>query len=138
MMSSQTKCYEESQDNSHIDEELDYYDVLTDIIELNYHGQFKVVLFHGDWVDPTKGKGVMKDNLGFTLISFNNLINIEKKLIHEPFIFLSQVLNGMLQSKQELRMLLQNLMRWKMRVVINVSLLVFNSWMPILLKMVLQ
>ena len=47
-------------------EDIIYYDLLTDIIELNYYDRFKVILFKCDLVDVTRGRGLKQDALGLT------------------------------------------------------------------------
>lgn len=86
---SKTRTYSQEQRNSS-DVDTDYYRILTDIIELDYHNKFKVVLFRGDWADPTEGKGTVTDDLGFKLVNFTKLIHTGKELVHEPFVFPSQ------------------------------------------------
>lgn len=67
---------------------VDYYGVLTDIIELSYNAGRRIVLFKGDWVDNLLGGGGIKtDQYGFTLVNFNQLLPS-----NDPFILASQVL----------------------------------------------
>ena len=49
--------------------ELGYYGKLVDIIELNYHGQFTIVLFKCKWVNTNRG--VRKYSLQFTSVNFS-------------------------------------------------------------------
>ena len=51
---------------SNSDEDVVYYGILQDIIELNYFERFKVVLFKCNWVDVEWVKGVKKDTFGYT------------------------------------------------------------------------
>nr|CAD1829256.1 unnamed protein product [Ananas comosus var. bracteatus] len=67
-----------------------YYGVLTDIIELDYYGSFKVVLFRCDWADITSQKGLKKDTNGCTLVNFSKLIHTGQLLKDDPFVFSSQ------------------------------------------------
>ncbi|XP_020098574.1 uncharacterized protein LOC109717295 isoform X1 [Ananas comosus] len=67
-----------------------YYGVLTDIIELDYYGSFKVVLFRCDWADITSQKGLKKDTNGCTLVNFSKLIHTGRLLKDDPFVFSSQ------------------------------------------------
>lgn len=67
-----------------------YYGVLTDIIELDYYGSFKVVLFRCDWADITSQKGSKKDTNGCTLVNFSKLIHTGQLLKDDPFVFSSQ------------------------------------------------
>jgi len=51
---------------------LDYFGVLTDIIELGYSSGNNVVLFRCDWWDVySKGRGYRKDKYGFIPINSN-------------------------------------------------------------------
>ena len=64
---------------------LEYYGKLIDIIKLNYHGWFNVVLFQCKWVNANRG--VRKDPLQFTPINFSRLIHIGE---NDPCILASQ------------------------------------------------
>lgn len=76
-----TSSYCSIRDENPILSELDYYGVLTEIIELRY-GDHGVVLFDCDWV--SKGKRLKQDSDGFTLANFINVRRHE-----EPFILSS-------------------------------------------------
>ncbi|XP_024190647.1 uncharacterized protein LOC112194661 [Rosa chinensis] len=53
----------------------DYYGVLTDIIELDYHHGRKVLLFDCDWADNRVRNRVVKmDEYGFILVNFDHLL----------------------------------------------------------------
>ncbi|XP_058111729.1 uncharacterized protein LOC131255051 [Magnolia sinica] len=72
--------------------DVDYYDVLIDIIELDYCGSKKVVLFRCDWVDVrTQGRGIKKDEFGFTLVNFKQLWHTGRNLYDEPYVLVTQV-----------------------------------------------
>jgi len=66
---------------------LDYFGILTDIIELIYSGGNNVILFKCDWSDVySKGRGYKEDNNRFILI------NSKRKLkTNEPYVLASQV-----------------------------------------------
>ena len=50
--------------------DVDYYGVVTDIIELDYHNGRKVILFDCDWFDvKSKSFRTKKDEFGFTLVN---------------------------------------------------------------------
>ncbi|KAK9287534.1 hypothetical protein L1049_015955 [Liquidambar formosana] len=66
------------------DEDVTYYGKLIDIIELNYYGTRKVVLFQCDWVQD---RAVKKDRYGFTFVNFNRRL-----VTKEPYVLASQVL----------------------------------------------
>ena len=75
---------------SSLGDEVLYYGVLNDIIELNYYENFRVMLFKCHWVNVEKGKGMKKDSLGFTLVNLSKLIHTGVNINDEPFIFASQ------------------------------------------------
>lgn len=68
--------------------EVNYYGALTDIIQLNYSGRFKMVLFKCDWIDINRG--CKKDKFGFTLVNFSHLAHSGTNLVHDPFVLASQ------------------------------------------------
>ena len=68
--------------------ELGYYGKLVDIIELNYHGLFTVVLFKCKWVNTNRG--IRKDPLQFTSVNFSRLIHTGEREEHDPYILASQ------------------------------------------------
>ena len=72
--------------NSVIDEgdNIAYYGILTEIIELIYPERRSVILFECDWVDPVRG--IKQDEYGFTL---GNLKSHWRK--NEPYVLASQV-----------------------------------------------
>lgn len=90
MVLSKTRNYGKNKRNC-VEKDVEYYGVLTDIIELDYHNQFKAVLFRGDWADPTEGIGVKKDDYGFRLVNFSHLTHTGQNIAHEPFVLSSQV-----------------------------------------------
>jgi hypothetical protein len=70
---------------------VNYYGRIRDIIELNYYGCFKVILFKCDWVDVHHSMGMKQDEFGFTLVNFSRLIHTGEKVDDDPFVFSSQV-----------------------------------------------
>ena len=62
---------------------MDYYGILTDVVELDYSYGHRVVLFDCQWV--SKGNRLKTDVDGFTLANFSNVIRH-----NEPFILASQ------------------------------------------------
>ena len=63
-----------------------YYSVLTDIVELYYLSGNRVILFKCDWWDVINiGKGIKKDEYGFTCLNFERTI-----CTYEPFVLSSQ------------------------------------------------
>ena len=90
MVVAKTQSYASSSDSRPVLGDVTYYGALTDIIELNYYDEFKIVLFRCDWVDVTHGRGITQDVQGFTLISFAHLIHTGDHILDEPFVFASQ------------------------------------------------
>ena len=63
-----------------------YYGVLTDIVELHYLSGNRVILFKCDmWDEINIGKGIKKDEYGFTCLNFERTI-----CTNEPFVLASQ------------------------------------------------
>ncbi|GJR40442.1 hypothetical protein Tco_1216126 [Tanacetum coccineum] len=68
-----------------------YYGKLSNIIELEYFGGYKVVLFHCDWVDIRPSRGLKKDRYGCPLVNFSRpLIHMGVRLQDDHFIISSQ------------------------------------------------
>ncbi|OMO86779.1 hypothetical protein CCACVL1_09462 [Corchorus capsularis] len=64
---------------------LDYFGVLTDIIQLYYQGQNTVILFKADWWDVHHKSGFKIDKFGFPMV------NVTRKLkTNEPYVLASQ------------------------------------------------
>ncbi|XP_016462588.2 uncharacterized protein LOC107785733 [Nicotiana tabacum] len=64
-----------SKDKTPVDANLTYYGRIIDIVELDYYGHFKVVLFKCDWYE------VEEDIYGFTYVFFNKKCYQEEPLI---------------------------------------------------------
>lgn len=79
-----TTSFSSARDNNPISGDVTYYGILNDIIELEYPGSNKIVLFKCDWV--AEGKRKKHDEHGFTLVNFTGL-----REHNEPFVFASQV-----------------------------------------------
>lgn len=62
-----TSSYSSSSDRNPILGNVAYYGRLVDIIRLKYLGGYSVLLFKCEWFDATIGRGVRKDEHGFTL-----------------------------------------------------------------------
>ena len=72
-------------------EDQNYYGQLTDIIELEYFLDRKVVLFRCDWVDMRPLRGIKKDKYGFPLVNFSRpFVHTGESLKDDPFIIASQ------------------------------------------------
>ena len=76
---------------SDFEDNIIYYGVIKEMIELNHFEHFRIVLFKFDWFDTKQGRGVKKDALGFKLVNFSKLIHTGTNLLDEPFVFASQV-----------------------------------------------
>lgn len=68
---------------------VNYYGRLTDIVQLNYSGKLRVVLFKCDWVDIDKG--CKTDEFGIKLVNFSHLTHKGDNLLDDPFVLASQV-----------------------------------------------
>lgn len=72
------------------DDNIDYYGVLTEIIELQYLGGNRVVLFRCKWWDVfDKVRGMKEDEYGFVSVNCNKQLKID-----EPFILASQAIQA--------------------------------------------
>ena len=89
MLKATTESYASVRDINPISGDVNYYGVLTDIIELYYTKAYRHVLFKCDWVDFNRGL-IKHDDFGFTLVNFNHLLYRRQQLIDEPFILASQ------------------------------------------------
>lgn len=70
-----TDCYARASDRNPRTDMVDYYGVLKDIIELDYHNGRNVVLFDCDWIKAgTRRTGLKTDQYGFVLVDFNHLL----------------------------------------------------------------
>ena len=74
--------YQEADDKS-------YFGKINDVIELDYHSEYKKVLFPCDWVN-VNSRGLKKDKKGFTLLNFSHKIHEGAVLKDDPYIFASQ------------------------------------------------
>nr|XP_009784483.1 PREDICTED: uncharacterized protein LOC104232894 isoform X2 [Nicotiana sylvestris] len=76
----QTTSFASSKDKNPVEANLTYYGRIVDIVELDYYGHFRVVLFKCDWYE------VEEDIYGLTYVYFN-----KKCYQNEPFVPASQV-----------------------------------------------
>ena len=67
-----------------------YHGKITDIIELDYFFEWKVVLFCCDWMDVNSSWGRKEDKRGFTLLNFSYKIHKRITLKDDPYILSSQ------------------------------------------------
>jgi hypothetical protein len=77
--SSTTRFRSENDENPEV-ENVTYYGVLKDILEVDYFGHSKFVLFKCDWFHSKK------DNFGLVLVDFGKMI-----YENDPFVFAAQV-----------------------------------------------
>jgi hypothetical protein len=82
------ESYASSRDRRPVHGVINYYGKLNDIIELNYSGQIRVVLFKCDWVDINRGCKI--DN-GVTLVNFSYKAYTGTSLADDPYVLASQV-----------------------------------------------
>jgi len=68
-----------------------YYDKLTQIIKVTYYDLTRYVLFKCDWADIQPNKGYKKDQYGFDLVNFKNLIHMGARITDDPFVLPNQV-----------------------------------------------
>ncbi|XP_073362524.1 uncharacterized protein [Aegilops tauschii subsp. strangulata] len=90
MVTAKTSSYDSARDANPVLRDVTYYGRVIDIVELNYSGQFSVVLFKCEWVNVFSETGMKKDKYGYTLVNFSHLIHKGEKIEHEPFIFPNQ------------------------------------------------
>ncbi|KAK5826759.1 hypothetical protein PVK06_021689 [Gossypium arboreum] len=64
VVNSSITSYASARDSNPVEGNVEYYGLLTDIIELDYYGRWKVVLFRCDWADVNTARGIKKDQLG--------------------------------------------------------------------------
>ncbi|KAG8493340.1 hypothetical protein CXB51_010684 [Gossypium anomalum] len=91
VVNSSITSYASARDSNSVEVNVEYYGLLTDIIELDYYGRWKVVLFQCDWADVNTARGIKKYQFGFTMVNFSYLIHTGQQLMDEPYVFSSQV-----------------------------------------------
>ncbi|XP_072078255.1 uncharacterized protein [Arachis hypogaea] len=89
-VTSDTRSYASKRDSNVAVGSVSYYGKLVDIIELNYSGQFTVVLFRCIWANTTSGRGIKKDSLGHTVVNFSHPIHTGDREDDEPYILASE------------------------------------------------
>nr|XP_009776770.1 PREDICTED: uncharacterized protein LOC104226453 [Nicotiana sylvestris] len=87
---SDTSCVASSADKNARQADLPYYGKLEDIIELNYYGRFKIVLFKCQWADTTRNRGFKIDVWKFNCVNFSKLIHTGDREYDDPYIEASQ------------------------------------------------
>ncbi|KAM3358612.1 hypothetical protein P3S68_021545 [Capsicum galapagoense] len=88
--SGDTSCFSSNADKNARQAEFPYYGKLEEIIELNYYGQFRVVLFKCQWADTTHDRGFKKVGSNFNSVNFSKLIHRGYREDHDPYIEVSQ------------------------------------------------
>ena len=63
--------------------------MLIDIIELNYSGNIKHVLFKCKWVDDQNRRGYKTDEFGFLMVNFTHFVHGGEEMVHEPYVLAS-------------------------------------------------
>ncbi|KAK5818373.1 hypothetical protein PVK06_023308 [Gossypium arboreum] len=91
VVNSSITSYASARDSNPVEGNVEYYGLLTDIIELDYYDKWKFVLFRCHWADVNTARGIKKDQFGFTMVNFSPLIHTGQQLIDEPYVFSSQV-----------------------------------------------
>ncbi|XP_020972642.1 uncharacterized protein LOC110269273 [Arachis ipaensis] len=89
-VTSDTKSYASKRDANVAVGDVSYYGRLVDIIELNYSGQFTIVLFKCLWADTTSGRGIRQDVLGHTCVNFATPIHTGDHEDDESYILASE------------------------------------------------
>ncbi|KAK5793801.1 hypothetical protein PVK06_034959 [Gossypium arboreum] len=64
VVNSSITSYASARDSNPVEGNVEYYGLLTDIIELDYYGRWKVVLFQCDWADVNTARGIKEDQFG--------------------------------------------------------------------------
>lgn len=85
-----TSSYASSSDRNPVLGDVSYYGRIVDIIKLKYLGGYSVVLFKCEWFDSTSGRGVRKDDLGYTPVNTSRLMHTGENIQEEPYIFATQ------------------------------------------------
>ena len=67
-----------------------YYGRLVDIIEVDYHGRFPVILFKCEWANTATQRGLKIDELGITSVNFSRLVHTGQSPDDEPYILAAQ------------------------------------------------
>ncbi|KAK5793831.1 hypothetical protein PVK06_034990 [Gossypium arboreum] len=91
VVNSSITSYASARDSNPVEGNVEYYGLITDIIELDYYGRWKVVLFQCDWADVNTARGIKEDQFSFTMLNFSRLIHTGQQLMDEPYVFSSQV-----------------------------------------------
>ncbi|RWR90776.1 class III heat shock protein [Cinnamomum micranthum f. kanehirae] len=82
-LTAETSSFASARDTNPMTGNVGYYGVLKDVIELQYIGGNRIVLFKCDWWDVTNhgGRGIKQDEYGFTCVNFTRTLNTNEPLI---------------------------------------------------------
>ncbi|XP_071741432.1 uncharacterized protein [Rutidosis leptorrhynchoides] len=80
--------YASSRDRRPVNGTVNYYGKLNDIIQLNYSGLIRVILFKCDWVDINRGCKIVD---GVKLVNFSYKTHTGANITDDPFVLASQV-----------------------------------------------
>lgn len=83
VLSAQTSSFSSSKDKNPIHAEIIYYGFINEIVELDYYGECKILLFKCDWIDVNRG---IKNERKFTLVNPSCRLKTT-----DPFVLASQV-----------------------------------------------
>lgn len=82
-----TRGYSSARDRNPKEDVVEYFGILEDVVELDYYGSGKVVLFKCKWYDSlARDRGVKTDDYGFTLVNHQKFGSTD-----EPFVMPAQV-----------------------------------------------
>lgn len=83
VMSATTSSFSSSKDKNPIHGNVTYYGVLDEIVQLDYYGTMKIVLFKCDWIDVHRG---VKQDGKFTIVNPSCRLRT-----NDPYVLASQV-----------------------------------------------
>jgi len=66
-----TISHSRNSDNNPVNGDVNYYGKLVDIIELNYYGRFRIIVFKCKWANTITDRGIRQDALQFNLVNFS-------------------------------------------------------------------
>ncbi|RYR67333.1 hypothetical protein Ahy_A03g013658 [Arachis hypogaea] len=89
-VTSDTRSYASKRDSNVAVGSVSYYGKLVDIIELNYNGQFTVVLFRCIWANTTSGRCIKQGSMGHIVVNFSHPIHTGDREDDEPYILASE------------------------------------------------
>lgn len=88
LVTAMTSSYASRRDDRPRDGNVCYYGILKEVLELEYFGDLRTMLFRCDWAN--KERGVVREDLRFTCVNFSHLMHIGSNLLDDPFVFPSQ------------------------------------------------